>query len=217
MNFFHAMEWDQQVFLRKVLQEYATDDVIIRENLIKFTKTGNPDEKDAIIESSVDTLLEMFAAEEITVEDLIETYQEEYLTNPDSLRKELKNHGFVEVVTYSSELFINSGKLEQLSGVYLFQNTLMNDSPTYKLENGELVLWKYKMKQKKNKEISLWMISRQDHVGTQNAYACIRSTTQDPREILKDKTWLIWKSGKFIPDDTFQLDEKNDSWENPLF
>jgi hypothetical protein len=209
------MDWEK--FLASVLEKYQEDGVLTREKLEKFTQTGNPSTSPEIIASHVETHFDyvcqqkgLDGLESLTIPEIIELYKESYESNPDIVKGELKHHGWVGD-TYSLEISVNSGVWSTLDGVYSFQpDVVINDSPTYKHENEDLILWKFDLPKKKGKTKKyVWMISKEEHVHTQNAYACCRDNNQDPR-LITHSPWLVWDSNlsKFREDDAFRIEDQ---------
>jgi len=214
------MDWDD--FLVSVLKTYAQEDGLIsKESFEDFTQKSNPSTSSEIVKSTVETHFDYICQQRgigeldaLTIPEILELYQESYESDPDTVKGELKHHGWVDD-TYSLEIVVNSGVWSDLDGIYSFQPDQINDSPTYKHENQDLILWKFDLPKKKGKKKKyVWMISKEEHLHTQNAYACCRDGIQDPRLIPSTSSWMVWEkgSGKFIPDDAFRIEERFD-WE----
>lgn len=91
----------------------------------------------------------------------------------------------IEVVGVQAE------SAKKVEGLFEKTERLENFRHVWKLEkeSGTFCIWNWKLPTN-NK--FLWMISREEHIGTQNAYAVVQSKATDPCEIKNG--WLIYNA-----------------------
>lgn len=92
--------------------------------------------------------------------------------------------------------------MRKLNGIYEhMEGETVNGRRSYVLKRGleseyeNLVLWSWTQKLKGKISI-VWMISREEHVGTQNAYACVQTDHENPAE--SEHFWMVFKGGTFV-------------------
>jgi len=68
---------------------------------------------------------------------------------------------------------------QNLNGYYIATDKTREDRYVYKKDNSSIILWFYYFTENK----SLWMISEEEHLDSQNAYACTQSKAKDPTKI----------------------------------
>ena len=103
-------------------------------------------------------------------------------------------------------MFLHFIFLYKVNGIYERTKTQnINDRPSWalqrKTDDQNLVLWCLTdanfLKKSKNRDTELWMISRTEHINTQNAYACLHiSANSNP--FLVNKTWKEFTNGKYV-------------------
>jgi len=96
-------------------------------------------------------------------------------------------------------LILSGNWIEKLNGTYKKDARVENGRPTYRMqgkynEDKKKVevyfIWNWALKNK-----SLWMISREEHVGTQDAYCVVDDSAETPLDITS--TWMCFKDGKY--------------------
>jgi len=74
---------------------------------------------------------------------------------------------------------------EDINGCYIKDRARnINNRPIYAKEDSTVRLWSYRL----DGETQLWMISEEEHLETQNAYACVKSPAFIPTDIEDD--WM---------------------------
>jgi len=91
---------------------------------------------------------------------------------------------------------------QNLNGFYIATETTREDRFVYKKDNSSIILWFYYFTENK----SLWMISEEEHLDSQNAYACTQSKAKDPTKIYAG----VWFSfdltvNKFVKQSSVQI------------
>lgn len=109
------------------------------------------------------------------------------------------DEGSIEI---SGRKGINEGRL---NGVYTKRKESVNDKPSYVKEGmsvNPIVLWYWP----KNE---VWMISREEDVGREQAYACVKCGEEvvNPADIADGKTWMVWnkEAGQYKPDNNIKV------------
>jgi len=89
---------------------------------------------------------------------------------------------------------VQQENLRKIQGIYERTTRRENDKPTWKLENSQGIFFLWNCRMGNN---NLWMISREEHIGSDNAYAVVRDSASNPVEI--SATWLVYNGAKYAP------------------
>jgi len=105
---------------------------------------------------------------------------------------------------------VQQENLRKIQGIYERTTRKENDKPTWKLENSQGIFFLWNCRMGNN---NLWMISREEHIGSDNAYCVVRDSTANPTEITA--TWLVYNGSKYAPCPYLSLtpDEEEESEE----
>jgi len=93
---------------------------------------------------------------------------------------------------------------EDINGFYSKDSQRnLNNRPIYAKENSSVRLWFFSL----DDSTHLWMISEEEHLGTQNAYACVESHAFMPTEI--DGMWMSYNviTKAFLPNKGVSITE----------
>jgi len=107
---------------------------------------------------------------------------------------------------------VQQENLRKIQGIYERTTRRENDKPTWKLVNSQGIFFLWNCRMGNN---NLWMISREEHIGSDNAYCVVRDSTANPTEITA--TWLVYNGSKYAPCPYLSLtpDEDEEESEEP--
>jgi len=92
----------------------------------------------------------------------------------------------------------NGSNAGRINGIYIDRENPVGGKTSYVREgvmDDPICLWYWEEK-------SLWMISRQSYIGTDQAYGCTQSTVENPADIPEDCVWRVFDKnvGSYVKD-----------------